>query len=80
MPGSELTGPKKLSGAVVMTKKILNIFFFMEIEIAMNLGRRWVKSRREFIDYFTCVKTADRLPSILLFFPLCLSKTHITNF
>lgn len=80
MSGSELTRPKKVSGTVVMTKKISNNFFFLEIEITMNPGRWRVESRKEFIDYFTCVKTVDRLPPILLFSPLCLSKTHITNF
>lgn len=80
MSGSEQTRPKKISGTVVMTKKTLNNFFFLEIEITMNLGRRRVESRREFIDYFTCVKTADRYTAVQLFSSLCLSKTHITNF
>lgn len=79
MSGSELIGQKKVSGAVVMTDRILNNFFFTEMK-SMNLERRRVESRTDFINHFTCVKTADRLPSILLFFPLCLSKTHITNF
>lgn len=62
-----------------MTDRILNNFFFTEMK-SMNLERRRVESRTDFINHFTCVKTADRLPSVLLFFPLCLSKTHITNF
>lgn len=68
---------KKVSRTVVITDKILNNFFFTEIAIAKNLGRRRVESRREFIDYFICVKTADRLPSILLFSPpLLIQNPH----
>lgn len=57
-----------------MTKQRLNNFFFMETEIAMNLGRGKLESRREFIDYFTCVNTAGRLPSLLLFPPPLLNQ------